>query len=35
MRQHSMIDRLFDSVRDADEQTRENFYWYLTMEMET
>ena len=29
------IARLFDEVRDADEDTRENLSWYLTMEMDT
>lgn len=31
----SMIDHLFGGIREADEQTRESFYWFLTMELET
>ena len=30
-----MIDQIFETVRNADEETLEQFYWFLMMEMES
>lgn len=35
MDQQEMIDRIIETVRNADAQTLEQFYWFLMMEMES
>lgn len=30
-----MIDRIFETVRNADDSMIEQFYWFMIMEMET
>lgn len=34
MSRDEMIDRIFDTVREADAETLEQFYWFLMMELE-
>lgn len=34
MSRDEMIDRIFETVREADNATVEQFYWFLMMELE-
>lgn len=34
MSREEMIDRLIERIQEADNQTLEEFFWYLEMEME-
>lgn len=35
MSRDEMIDHIFDTVRNADDETVEQFYWFLMMELES